>query len=340
MINDEYIKNFYGEICQNIEGNYKIILESERMLTEDWIEYDSVKWEIEEPIKKIIADLKNDYSKSIENKIFELYKYICANYIYDANVLYFFRRDESDSTNIKYIAVDWYGRVVGPEWFKNRQKHNRRICYEFSRFYAKAINLLIDDAIDLEAVIIGDRENTHYVVGLTGKYYSMILDQDDFKSIKDLTRIKMNLTLKGIHIFRDETGNFKKIIDTYNNDKFEEPPKITEARANYSSKDIIKFFKLSIDVLKKYDIDSQGFFEYMRYLIEDIDINIEKIWKVDTRPTAIEKRHERCLYFNYENKTYLLDSIKKELKIVNIDELDKKLFIFKPEENEYEYFGL
>ena len=338
MISDESIKMFYNEICQNLEGDYKIVLEPGRTLKEEWIEYDSVKWELEDSIKDLVLELKNNTNKSIEEKIFELYKYICQNYIYDANVLYFFRRDDSDKTNIKYIAVDWYGRVVGSEWFKNRQKHNRRICYEFSRFYAKAINLLIDDSIDLEAVMVGDKENTHYVIGLTGKDYSMILDQDDFNSIKDLTRIKLNLTLNGLHIFRDETGKFKQIIDTYNSDKFEELPEITDARKKYINNDIIKFFNLSIDAINKYEIDSQGFFECIRHLIEETNLKIEKIWKVDTRPTN-EKRHERCLYFNYENKTYLLDSIEKKLKVVNIDELDKSIFIFKPEENEYKYFG-
>lgn len=40
-----------------------------------------------------------------------------------------------------------------------------------------------------------DIENTHYVVGLTGNNYSVILDQDDFNGIKDLTRLKMGLTI-------------------------------------------------------------------------------------------------------------------------------------------------
>ena len=52
---------------------------------------------------------------SIEDKILEVYKYICLNYIYDVNVLYFFRKDKSDINNVKYIAVDWYGRIIGED---------------------------------------------------------------------------------------------------------------------------------------------------------------------------------------------------------------------------------
>ncbi len=57
------------------------------------------------------------------------------NYVYDDNVLYFFKKDSSDPNNIKYIAVDWYGRIIDKNWIEKRKNHNRRICYEFSRFF-------------------------------------------------------------------------------------------------------------------------------------------------------------------------------------------------------------
>src|SRR5699024_4304532 len=135
---DKYIKKFYDEVFQNLDGDYKIILEPNRNLKEDWIEYDTVKWEIEDRIKEFVNTLLKNKSLNLEEKIIKVYEFICMNYIYDANVLYFFKRDESDPTNIKYIAVDWYGRVVGQDWLEKRKNHNRRICYEFSRFYAKA----------------------------------------------------------------------------------------------------------------------------------------------------------------------------------------------------------
>lgn len=338
MVNNKDIKQFYEEVCKIYGDNYKIVLEPGRNLEEDWIEYDLVEWKIENTVKNMVENLEKDSTKSIEEKIFDLYIFICENYIYDVNVLYFFRKDVSDLNNSKYISVDWYGRIVDTEWFEKRQKHNRRICYEFSRFYAKAINELIDNSLNVEAVIVGDKDNTHYVVGLIGQEYNIILDQDDFNNIKDLTRAKLNLSIKGIHILKDKNGIFEKIVNEYNRDKLEELAEITQAKKKYIKNDIIKLFNISIEVLNKYNIDSQGFFEYMRYIIEEANIKIEKLWKVDTRPT-FERRHERCLYFSYENKTYLLDSIEKNLKIVDITKLDKNLFIFKPEENEYKYYG-
>lgn len=334
---DEYIKRFYNEICENLDGDYKIILEPKRALNEEWIEYDTVKWEMENQLKDLVDNLIKDKTVSLEDKIIKVYEFICMNYIYDANVLYFFKRDVSDPANIRYIAVDWYGRVVGKDWIEKRKNHNRRICYEFSRFYAKAINTLIDGKFELEACMIGDKENTHYVVGLTGKDYSIILDQDDFNSIKDLTRLKMGLTIKGIHILRDETGAFTKAVEKFNKGKLVELKEIDEARANLKDKDFIAYINKSIETINKYNIDSQGFFEYVRFLIEEFGIKIEKIWKEDKK--ANEKRYERCLYFKYDDKTYLLDSIDKTLSVINVDDLDKNLFVFNSAENQYMYYG-
>ncbi len=329
---DEYIIRFYDEIKQNIEGDYKIILEPNRDLKEDWIEYDTVEWKLEEGLEKLVNELLKKKQLSFEKKILEVYKYICLNYIYDDNVLYFFRKDTSDPENVKYIAVDWYGRVVENQWFENRQSHNRRICYEFSRLYAKAINILLENNENLEACMIGDKDNTHYVVGLTGKDYSVILDQDDFNSIKDLTRLKLGLAIKGIKILRDETGKIKEVVDKFNENKPDEIKEIEELQKN----DIIEYLNNVIQIIRKYNIDSQGFMEYMRAKIEQSGIEIEKIWK--EVKGGNEKRYVRCLVFDFNQKTYLLDSVEQTLTIENIEDL-KKQFIFKPEENEYSYFG-
>ena len=239
---DEYIISFYNEVNQSLEGNYKIILEPGRKLKEDWIEYDPVKWEVEEPIQNLVESLLKENTLSLEEKILSLYKFICLNYIYDDNVLYFFKRDTSDINNIKYIAVDWYGRIIDEKWKENRKKHNRRVCYEFARFYAKAINELIGENYNLEAFMLGDKENTHYVVGLTGDEYSIILDLDDFNKIKDLTRLKLGLTITGIKILRDKSGKFQKALDNFNKDRLNNLSEVEEVKEKLKGKDTIKYF--------------------------------------------------------------------------------------------------
>jgi len=334
---DEYIRKFYNEVCQTLDGDYKIILEPNRSLSEYWIEYDTVKWELEEPLKNLVTKLQNDNTLTFEEKILSVYKYICLNYIYDDNVLYFFKKDCSDPNNIKYIAVDWYGRIVGNTWIENRKKHNRRICYEFARFYAKAINELLDGNHNLEAFMLGDKENLHYVTGLTGNDYSIILDLDDFNSIKDLTRLKLGLTLKGIRVLRDDSGKFQKAIDNFNKNRLNELAEVEKITQDLQSKDTIKYLTSIIEVLRSYNIDSQGFMEYIRSKIEQEEIEIEKIWKESN--DSSEKRYVRCLIFNFDSKTYLLDSIDQTLTQINKEDLDKNVFIFNPEENYYPYYG-
>ena len=335
---DEAIMRFYDEICKSLEGDYKIILEPNRTMTEEWIEYDQVKWTMDESVEKLVNKLKNDNTLSFEEKILEVYNHICLNYIYDANVLFFFRKDTSDPNNVKYIAVDWYGRIVGEQWIKNRKKHNRRICYEFARVYARAINELLSENDKLEACMVGDKENLHYVVGLTGEEYSAILDLDDFNSIKDLTRLKLGLTIKGIKILRDNSGKLQKAVEKFNKNRPEELPEIEKEKENYKNQtiDIIQYFKNVLGILKNYNIDSQGIFEYMRFIVEQEEIEIEKLWKeVNVLP---EKRYERCFTFEMDGKTYLMDSVQKTLNITDKAELENN-FVFNPVEKEYPYYG-
>lgn len=334
---DEYIKSFYKEVNQALEGNYKIILEPGRNLTEDWIEYDPVKWEVEKPIQNLVEKLLKKNKLSLEEKILSIYKFICLNYIYDDNVLYFFKRDTSDINNIKYIAVDWYGRIIDEKWKENRKKHNRRVCYEFARFYAKAINELIGENDTLEAFMLGDKENTHYVVGLTGNECSIILDLDDFNKIKDLTRLKLGLTINGIKILRDNSSKFQKALENFNKDRLNDLSEVEEVKEKLKGKDNIKYFRSVVEILKSHKIDSQGFLEYMRAIIENEEIEIEKIWK--EVKGGSEKRYVRCLVFEYDDKTYLLDSVDQTLNMIDKEKLDKNIFIFDPQENLYPYYG-
>lgn len=336
-MNEQNIIKFYNELNDKVEGDYKIILEPNRDLKENWIEYDKVKWELEKSIQQLVDELLKNKDLSFEEKILKVYEHICLNYIYDANVLYFFKKDTSDINNVKYIAVDWYGRIIDEKWKENRKKHNRRVCYEFARFYAKAINELIGENDTLEAFMLGDKENTHYVVGLTGNECSIILDLDDFNKIKDLTRLKLGLTINGIKILRDNSSKFQKALENFNKDRLNDLSEVEEVKEKLKGKDNIKYFRSVVEILKSHKIDSQGFLEYMRAIIENEEIEIEKIWK--EVKGGSEKRYVRCLVFEYDDKTYLLDSVDQTLNMIDKEKLDKNIFIFDPQENLYPYYG-
>lgn len=185
--------------------------------------------------------------------------------------------------------------------------------------------------------MLGDKENLHYVVGLTGPEYSVILDLDDFNSIKDLTRLKLGLTIKGIRILRDNSGKFKDAINKFNVGRKSELAEIEALSSESDKKNFITYLNEIILILNKYNVDTQGFYEYMKLIIEAKKIETEKVWKKINEDG--EKRYTRCLTFDYNDQTYIADSICKTLSIINKDNLDKELFTFNPEENEYPYYG-
>ena len=185
--------------------------------------------------------------------------------------------------------------------------------------------------------MVGDKENTHYVVGLTGDEYSIILDLDDFNKIKDLTRLKLGLTINGIKILRDNSSKFQKALENFNKDRLNDLSEVEEVKEKLKGKDNIKYFRSVVEILKSYRIDSQGFLEYMRAIIENEEIEIEKIWK--EVKGGSEKRYVRCLVFEYDDKTYLLDSVDQTLNMIDKEKLDKNIFIFDPQENLYPYYG-
>ena len=145
------------------------------------------------------------------------------------------------------------------------------------------------------------------------------------------------MIIKGIKILRDDSKKFQKVVEKFNNGKRDELLEIEDAKRNLEKKSLIEYFDEVVKILKSKNIDAQGFFEYIRSIIEKEGIEIEKIWKEDK--DAPEKRYERCLIFKINEKTYLVDSIKKELVEVKKEKMDKKIFIFNPSENMYSYYG-
>ena len=295
-MNKKYIERLYKEVEEQLDEEYKVVLEPSTNIKEDYVELDCINWELEDTMVELVDSLKNNNKLTLEEKVLEVYKFICLNYIYDDNVLFFFKKRKDDEGNTYYIAVDWYGRIIDKNWIEKRKTHNRRICYEFSRFFAKAINILIGNRDDIESFIIGLKDNTHYVTVISGEDYSAILDLDDFNKIKDLTRLKTGLTLDGIRILRDDKNILRNTID-----KFNESRKQTLIEKG-NIKEKIEYFNKAINTIKEYNLDSQGFNETMKKIIEDEKIDTDRLWKLEAE--SPEKRYVRCIGFEYESKKY------------------------------------
>lgn len=330
-MNKKYIERLYKEVEEQLDEEYKVVLEPSTNIKEDYVELDCINWELEDTMVELVDSLKNNNKLTLEEKILEVYKFICLNYIYDDNVLFFFKKRKDDEENTYYIAVDWYGRIIDKNWIEKRKTHNRRICYEFSRFFAKAINILIGNRDDIESFIIGLKDNTHYVTVISGEDYSAILDLDDFNKIKDLTRLKTGLTLDGIRILRDDKNILRNTID-----KFNESRKQTLIEKG-NIKEEIEYFNKAINTIKEYNLDSQGFNEIMKKIIEDEKIDTDRLWKLEAE--SPEKRYVRCIGFEYESKKYIVDSVLQKMFCENDPDYDETSYIINPEEQFYEYYG-
>lgn len=330
-MNKKYIERLYKEVEEQLDEEYKVVLEPSTNIKEDYVELDYINWALEDTMVELVDSLKNNNKLTLEEKVLEVYKFICLNYIYDDNVLFFFKKRKDDEGNTYYIAVDWYGRIIDKNWIEKRKTHNRRICYEFSRFFAKAINILIGNRDDIESFIIGLKDNTHYVTVISGEDYSAILDLDDFNKIKDLTRLKTGLTLDGIRILRDDKNILRNTID-----KFNESRKQTLIEKG-NIKEEIEYFNKAINTIKEYNLDSQGFNEIMKKIIEDEKIDTDRLWKLEAE--SPEKRYVRCIGFEYESKKYIVDSVLQKMFCENDPDYDETSYIINPEEQFYEYYG-
>lgn len=330
-MNKKYIERLYKEVEEQLDEEYKVVLEPSTNIKEDYVELDCINWKLEDTMVELVDSLKNNNKLTLEEKVLEVYKFICLNYIYDDNVLFFFKKRKDDEGNTYYIAVDWYGRIIDKNWIEKRKTHNRRICYEFSRFFAKAINILIGNRDDIESFIIGLKDNTHYVTVISGEDYSAILDLDDFNKIKDLTRLKTGLTLDGIRILRDDKNILRNTIDKFNKSR----KQTLIEKGNIKEK--IEYFNKAINTIKEYNLDSQGFNEIMKKIIEDEKIDTDRLWKLEAE--VPEKRYVRCIGFEYESKKYIVDSVLQKMFCENDPDYDETSYIINPEEQFYEYYG-
>lgn len=191
-------------------GKYK----NNEQLNEDVV-YDKADWKIPESVSTWVNELEKKSMFSTEEKILLLYQKLCKDYTYDDNLISYIRKSDDDT----FLLPDWYGRDVDSSWEENREQHNRRVCFELSRYLVTALNELLKNQEGYNTCILWDKGLTHYFVALTSKEYSITLDLDDFNNIKDLTRIKAGLTAEGIKIWEDENNKFKNVLDKFNENK-------------------------------------------------------------------------------------------------------------------------
>ena len=320
-INIEKFNKLNELVSLEFRRKHTVVLNPEKKedIHEEDIIYDKANWKITDELKKYVDELSQNNDLSIEDKILYIYEKICKDYVYDDNLISYIKKIDEDVFSIP----DWYGRDVDQEWEKNRENHNRRICFELSRYLAKALDELL-------------KENKDY-------------DVNYFFNIKDLTRVKADLTIEGIQILEDNKNKFKNALEKFNDGKNEYAIKKVEdkintnnvkAKENFKNKEQTKTEDEEINFLAKVmqilseecKLDSQGMYEYMK---EIVDIRIgsegrEKIWKKIEGNTNESTRYIRCLILDINNKKYLVDVENKEIREFDEKELEEKRTKFVP----------
>lgn len=333
IIKNKKINKLYDYISNDLKRKVTIILdpENEYRFVGESAEFsfasDPSTWEIPEKYKKFISELSRNKDLTIEEKIITMYDKLCHDYTYDDNVLSYVKKNDDET----FSLTDYYGRKVNDEWKKNREKHNKRNCFEISRVLAKSINEILKLSgmqHNYNVFIIWDEAVTHYWVGLVGEKCYATLDIDDFTQIKDLTRLKTNLTLDGIKIYEDADGKLKSVVNAFNNGrgpsaskaietKYKQRPGKSNDGDDYTENDDLDFIKFAIEILEKeYDLDSQGIYEYIK---EIVDTRLgpktrKKIWtEVPSKP-GNGKIYTRGLIIYLNGKRYLIDVTQKDPK--------------------------
>ena len=303
--------------------------------------YDPIEWKMNDELKEYVKELSANTRLSTEDKILKIFEKVCMDYVYDDNLISYIKKVDDDI----YSLPDWYARDVDNDWEKNRELHNRRVCFELSRYIAEALKELLRENDDYNIGIFWNKNLIHYFVGLTCSEYSVTLDTDDFFNIKDLTRLKTGLTAEGITVLEDKHGIFKSALEKFNDGRSKYAIKKMEEETSKNDMESdeednrddeneeVTFFRKAVEILKNnYNIDSQGIYEYIK---EIVDIRIgserrEKIWKRIEGNSKESTRYIRGLVLDIEGKKYLIDVDEKTVRPFNEEELRKKRTCFIP----------
>ena len=308
------------KIVINPKANYSLSFSennSENEFSADII-IDSVQWKIPQEQQEFVNELAKDSTIDNETKIILLFEELAKKYTYDDNVLTYIRKIDDD----EYELPDWYGRNPDTDWKKNREQHNKKVCYEVSRILAKSSSEIFKNDKSYNTCVLWDQARTHYFGALTTDDYTITLDLDDFDNIKDLTRVKTNLTIEGIKILEDPKNVFTNALNSYNKTKQKHAIKSVNNEihktefpnedTNQEINEDVTYLTHVLDVLKeKYNLDSQGIFEYMKEII-DITIGTkkrEKIWK-----KISDKIYTRCIILDLDDNKYIIDVDKKIIR--------------------------
>lgn len=253
----------------------KINPEDKEKITDSRIEYDYVEWKADnDSIMDRINKIENINSLSLIDRIIKLHFMVCEYFVFD-EFCYFLGKYDKEK-NICFIDQK-YGRNPNNRWIEERKKHNRRICFELSRYVAFRIKQLANEECDV--FLVSDEYESHYATAVICEDFMIIIDTDDFIKGEDLNRAKLGLEIKGITIVSDEKDIVKKALEKTNLNRKSKKDFEREVKENTEKNDEYEWIDLLLDKTKI--IGNDGIFKYMKPILEFKGYEPKKIWQKD-----------------------------------------------------------
>mgnify|MGYP004537615081 CR=1 FL=1 len=237
------------------------------------IQKDYVFWkEDDDNIYDALCKTQKFEQLSTIEKILKIYCLVCKYFVFD-DFCYFLGNYNKEKD---ICTIDQkYGRNPNQIWIQNRKKHNRRICYELSRYMAVRLKQFINE--DADIFLVSDEYETHYATAYVCDDFMIIIDTDDYWKGADLDRIKLGLEIKGITIVSDEKNIVKEKLAKINKTRKSKKEFQKEIEEDPVEKSKIEWIEI---LLKKIKIlGNDGIFKYMCTILEMKGYEPKKIWE-------------------------------------------------------------
>lgn len=253
----------------------KLDPEEKNEINDSRIQYDYVAWKVEnDSIMDKINKIENINQLDLIDIILKIHCMVCEYFVFD-EFCYFLGKYDKEK-NICTIDQK-YGRNPNSKWIEERKKHNRRICFELSRYLAFRIKQLANEECDI--FLVSDEYESHYATAVISKDFMITIDTDDFIKGEDLNRIKLGLEIKGITIVSDEKNIVKEALEKINLNRKSKKDFEKEAKEDAEKKADYEWIDILLN--KTQIIGNDGIFKYMKPILEFKGYEPKKIWLKD-----------------------------------------------------------
>ena len=143
----------------------KLDPEDKEEIHDSRIEYDYVTWKVENDlIMDKITKIENINQLDLIDIILKIHCMVCEYFVFDEFCYFLGKYDREKNICTIYQR---YGRNPDAKWIEERKKHNRRICFEFSRYVAFRIKQLANEECDV--FLVSDEYESHYATAVISK---------------------------------------------------------------------------------------------------------------------------------------------------------------------------